>query len=192
MELDERFELADLLRVVTKVELGLDALLDGGEAQLLEMCDLGMRERLVGEIRERRAAPEPQRLSQELHRALRRAVGERPRALLEQPLETCPVELVGCDPDLIAAPARHDHAVGAGGITTVERLAKPRDVHLQALGSAGGRVLAPQLVDQSVGRNDLVGVQQQDRQHRALLARERKLTPCVTDLERAEDPEFHV
>jgi hypothetical protein len=51
---------------------------------------------------------------------------------------------------------------------------------------------APQLVDQPVARHDLIRVQQENRQHGALLAaRERKLPPVVADLERAEDAEIH-
>src|SRR5690242_15142507 len=50
----------------------------------------------------------------------------------------------------------------------------------------------PQLVDQPVGRDDLVRAQQKDRQQRALLrAAKRDDVVAVGDLEWAEDPKFH-
>ena len=54
-----------------------------------------------------------------------------------------------------------------------ELLAQPRDVDLELLRGRRRRRLAPQLVDQPIGRDDLVGVQQQDREQRALLHRRR-------------------
>ena len=51
---DERLELADEVPVPSALELGLDPLLERGEAQLLEPRDLGWRERLECQIRERR------------------------------------------------------------------------------------------------------------------------------------------
>ena len=53
----ERPEPADPLRVVSDRELGLDVLLQRREAKLLEPADLRLRERLVGDVGERAAAP---------------------------------------------------------------------------------------------------------------------------------------
>jgi hypothetical protein len=65
-------------------------------------------------------------------------------------------------------------------------------VHLQALGRGRRRLLAPQLVDQALGRQSLVGMQEQQRQHSALLgAAEREHLSLVAGLQRAEDPEVH-
>ncbi len=58
---DERLELGDELRVAPEREVGLDPLLERDGAQLLEPGDLGLRERLVEEVGERRAAPERER-----------------------------------------------------------------------------------------------------------------------------------
>jgi hypothetical protein len=183
MVADQRFELADHLRVVAERQLGLDALLDGRQAQLLEAGDLALGEGLIREIGERGTTPEREGVSQQLGGALRATAGKGLRALVQQPLEACPVELVGPEPDQVPAPAREDHAVRARPTSALERLAQARDVHLEALGGAGRRVLTPELVDQPVARDDLVRVQQQDRQHRALLAAgERELTALVNDL----------
>ena len=55
--INERFELANRLGVAAEGEPGFDAHLDRRKAELLELCDLGLRERLVGEIGQRGAAP---------------------------------------------------------------------------------------------------------------------------------------
>ena len=81
MQLDKRFQLADQLRVAAQRELGLDALLDGGQVKLLKPGDLALRKRLVRELGERRAAPQPERLAQQLQRPLRGPPDERPAAL---------------------------------------------------------------------------------------------------------------
>ena len=60
---DERLELADELGVASRGEVVVDALLEAGEAQLLQPRDLGLGEALVGEVGKRRAAPERERCS---------------------------------------------------------------------------------------------------------------------------------
>ncbi len=85
---DERLELDDELLVASELEIGLDPLLLGGEAELVEARDLGLSEVRVSELRQRGAAPERERLPQLLrrraraHRARERAV--RPRASPER------------------------------------------------------------------------------------------------------------
>ena len=64
LRIDERLELRDELRVTAECEVGVDPLLERDGAELLEPRDLGLRERLVEEVRERRAAPERERLAQ--------------------------------------------------------------------------------------------------------------------------------
>ena len=65
---DERGELADERGVASKREVGVDPLLEHGEAALLEARDLGPREVVVGEIGQRRPAPQRERLAQLLGR----------------------------------------------------------------------------------------------------------------------------
>ena len=55
---DERLELATSSRACAEREVRVDALLQRVQAQLLEPLDLALRERLVREVGERRAAPE--------------------------------------------------------------------------------------------------------------------------------------
>ena len=54
---DELLQLADELRLAAGREVGLHARLDGGETLLVQPRDLGLRERLEGELGERRSAP---------------------------------------------------------------------------------------------------------------------------------------
>lgn len=53
-------------------------------------------------------------------------------------------------------------------------------------------MVAPKLVDQAIGRDDLVAVEEQDGEHGALLGSAKgELTPFRADLERPENPKFH-
>ena len=95
------------------------------------------------------------------------------------------VEQLGLELDRVARSARDDHA-------GPERLAQARDValedHLDRLGS----LIAPQLIDESVGCDHLVRVQEQEREHGPLLGSAKgkhgSVVPC---LERSKDPELH-
>ena len=53
----ERLELADQSGIHTEREFGIDPILDGGQARVLKPRDLSLGERLVGEVRQRGAAP---------------------------------------------------------------------------------------------------------------------------------------
>src|SRR5215210_2741948 len=112
MQLDERFQLADQLRVATERELGLDPLLDRSEMELFEPSDLALRKRLVGELGERRAAPQSQRLPQKL--------------------EALQVKLSSTDAHQIATATGDHDAVRAVYTVSLKRPAQPRHVHLQA------------------------------------------------------------
>ena len=61
---DERLELGDELIVPAEREVGLDALLERDEPQLLQARDLSGGEILVNEIGQRRPAPERQSLAE--------------------------------------------------------------------------------------------------------------------------------
>jgi hypothetical protein len=59
----EGAQLAREIVVAAALEVGVDAVLEARDAQLLEMVALGLRERLR-ELGERRSAPEGERLAQ--------------------------------------------------------------------------------------------------------------------------------
>ena len=58
---DETLELADHIAVAPELELGVDALAEDNEPQLLEPPDLRLREVVERELGERRPAPERER-----------------------------------------------------------------------------------------------------------------------------------
>jgi hypothetical protein len=187
---DQRLQLPHHLGMGAERQLRLDQRLQRGDPQVLEPGDLPLREGLVGELRQRRAAPQRQRLLERRNGALRVGAGQLGAPLGHQPLEALRVEAVGIERQLVAALARHDHAGRAVTGLTRERLAQARDLHLHRLGGAGGWTLAPELVDQPVRCERLVGVQQQQRQQCPLLApAERNRAALVEDLERAKNAE---
>jgi hypothetical protein len=59
--------------------------------------------------------------------------------------------------------------------------------------SRGGRIFAPKLIDELIGRDDLVRVQDEDRQQRALAkpAEGHSLATVETDLKGPENPELN-
>ncbi len=75
----QRVELADHLGVATGLEIRVDRHLGGAQSQLLEAADLGGRERLLGQVRQRLAAPQRERVARPL--------------LVEQPLGQQHVDL---------------------------------------------------------------------------------------------------
>ena len=83
---DQRLQLPDQLGVPPEGQIGLNPGLQDGEPLLLEPGALGLRERLVGELRQRRAAPQLQRLA-ELGRGESRRRAERLGALVGEPLK---------------------------------------------------------------------------------------------------------
>jgi hypothetical protein len=91
---DEPLELRDHLAMPAALEVVLDRELKRRQPQLLQPPDLRARERHVGHIIERRAAPQSQRLAQ--------------RAPREQALEALRIDRADADAQLIAMAARDD------------------------------------------------------------------------------------
>src|SRR5436190_1337086 len=98
------------------------------------------------------------------------------------------IEPVGVDPDAVAAVRGRDR------VETVpaERLAQLGDVDVDRFFGRGRRRLAPELVDQALARDELVRMQEQDRQDEPLLQpSQRDRLALVDHLERPEDPVLH-
>ena len=105
--------------------------------------------------------------------------------LLAEPLEARHVELVRIDTEHIPRRSRQHPIV-------TDRLAQMRDVDVERLRCARRLALAPEVVPQPFCRDDLVRVQEQDRQQGSLLrAAEREESRFAADLKRPEDPELH-
>ena len=189
---DQRLQLLHNLGMGAQRQLCLDQLLQGGDPHVVKTGDLALREGLVRQLRQRRAAPQGQRPFERRNGTLGTAAGQLAPPLGHEPLEAVRIELLGIEPQLVAAPARHDHPLrsvaGPGG----ERLTQAGDMHLHGLGGVGGWTLAPELIDQPVRAERLVEVQQQQRQQRPLLAApERDRAALDEDLERTENAEVH-
>jgi hypothetical protein len=88
--------------VTAERQVGLDAVLERGEPEFLEPPRLRLGERLVGEVCERRAAPEPERGAQFGGGLLGVAERERFAAPLEESFEPAGVEPLGRNPKDVA------------------------------------------------------------------------------------------
>jgi hypothetical protein len=71
----------------------------------------------------------------------------------DQLLEAQGIELVVANVEYVAGRA----ALESLGLRRRQDLAQPGDLHLQGLTGVRGRVISPELVDEAVGRNHLVG-----------------------------------
>ena len=179
MLFDERVDLGDEAGAAER-EVGVDAILERGEAQLFELGDRALGERLVGEVGERRATPQRFSFVQEL-RALFGFGCARP---FEQPLEALGVDVSGVQSIRVA------DGFDSGG---PERPAQLRHEALQRRRCGRGRLLAPEIVDKTVRGDGFAGVQDQQRQQRAPAAGWDARAPRpVEDLHRAQDPELHL
>ena len=166
--------------MAVELEIGVDPLLERGEPQLLEPVRRGLRPGVEGELGQRGPAPEPERLAQRP----RLCLGVGATRLVEQALEAHGVDSLALDVEDVAGRARLERA-GA------EQPAQLRNGVVQRGRRRRRRPLAPELVDQAVGRNDSPGVEQQDREQRPLpLPRERERALVTDDLERPEQPKL--
>src|SRR5262245_16732982 len=168
---DQSLQLSDQIGIPPLREVALDPLLQTGQAQLLQSRDLGLGERLVQEVRERRTTPEGEPLGEP--------------SLLLQSLETLEVELALLDVDEVAGLPRHDPL-------PTQRLAQLGDVYLQRLPRRLRRALRPQRVDQAIPGNDPVRAQQQHAEERPVLcATHVDRAPVLEHFQRPENPKLH-
>ena len=166
-------------------QLRLVAFFQARQPEFFQPADLGLRERLVAEVGQRRAAPQRHRLVEQLRGLGRAARGERVPALEDELPELGGVQLGREDPQQVA---------GRGGDQAAGRQQPPQpgDRRLQRVRRAGRDVLAPQVDQQLLARQHLVGVQQQVSEHGTLPdAADRDLPAAVLQMERAEDPYPH-
>ena len=183
VQCDECLELADQIAVMTEHEVGVDPVLERRQARFLQARDLALSERLIREIGERLAAPQPQRRAQQLARGGSVAVGERATRVGGHRLETVGVDLTRRRRKQVAAAARQEHLVA-------QCLAQMRHIPLQRFRCRRRWSLAPQLIDQTIARDRLPAAQQQDRQQRPLLrAAEHNRSLAVDHLQRPQNPE---
>jgi hypothetical protein len=182
---NEPFELGHELRATTECKVGFDPVLEGREALLLESLGLERGEGLVEQVRERGPAPETERAPQRGCGLVYVVSCQMFAALGEQSFEAGEVELVRLKTDEVA------RRLAVDAIRT-DDLAEARDVVVERMRRARRRPFPPQAVDQAIAGDDLVRVEQEDREERALLRpSERKLTTVVPYLDGAENSELH-
>ena len=189
MRLDQRLQLPNEALVLAELEVGVDPQLERMHTELLEAHCRRTGELLVRDVDERRAAPERERASQLVRRVGGVASAQRRVAALEPVLEDGQVELVTAEHHDVPGPARVDRVLETRGL---EHLPKLRDPHAQGLRAARGRVLAPELVDKPLGRDDPVGVQEENRQQRLLLQpTQAHDVTAMANLQGAKNAELH-
>ena len=188
----QRLQLAHHLRVPSERQIGLDAPLERSQPQFLQPGDLALRKPFVGEVRQRRPAPQRQRLAQPARRPPRIAAAQRQLGLRQRALKPCHIDIIGPDPKLITTRPRHQPAAIPGGALGPELLTQLRHIDVHALGRGRRRPLTPQLIDQPLRRDNLIAMQQQNGQQRPPLAATHDQRPTTTeDLKRAQQTEFH-
>ena len=186
---DQRLELGHELRAAPEREIGVEAVLERHQPQLLQAGDLALAERLEREVGQRRAAPQRERLAQRPRG--RPPIWSRARRG-EEPLEAVQVERVRPEPQLVARRPRHDDPVPVAVPGGLERPPEPGHRHRERLERVAALGARPQLLEQPVAGDRLAGVQEQQRQQRPLLdAPERELPAADPRLERPQDEEFH-
>ena len=168
---------------------GAGALLLRLRAQVLEPAPLGLRPVGVGEVPERRPAPQLERRVERRQRRVRREPGRRAHALLE----AVGVELVGRDREPVARALAHEQRGRRAAVAVrLEERAQVRHPDRERARRGVARDAGPARLEQRVGRHGAPGVDEQPRQDRALLrAGWGGAGGGPVDLDRAEDAEFH-
>ena len=159
----ERLQLRDELPVPAAGQQRLGPRLQRGQALLLQTAGLRAGGGHRVEVGQRRPAPQAQGLIEVARRRGGIARGQRRVAFGGELLEPQRVQFAGRYPQQVAGRPGHQPAGLAG---RAERLAQLRQADLQAVGGPIGRLAGPQLLDQPVGGDDLVGVRQQHGQDR--------------------------
>ena len=186
MLVGQRLELSDQLAVPAELDLVLDELLARVQAQLIEAGGLADREGLGGEVGERGPAPQAERGAQRFLGLL----GWLGSGCLDEVLELLRVHLLCRDLEGVAGGLPDEHLVGSS--RRFKRASELRDVDLDDVVGRRRRVVAPQELGEPFEGDDVVGLDEQDGEERALLgAAEGERLVATRHLEGAEDPELH-
>ncbi len=157
---DQRLQFADDLGLATQGQIGFHPLLDPDQTQLVEPGNLLLGESLVGEVSQRRPPPKGKGVAEDLGGGVGIPLAESRSSLIEHRPEAIGVELPRVEPkDVPRWPSQDGSSSGVViAVLRGKRSAQLRDVTLDELRSALRRRLAPQTVDQTFGRDDLVSM----------------------------------
>ena len=148
------------------------------EARFFQPAGSVLCERLVAKIGERLATPDRQRIAKNLRVVVQ-------TTFLRELLEAVQVELAPLEPKAVPGRLSHEPVL-------TERSPQLRDGVLKNLRSRRRRPFSPERVDQSVGRNEFIGMQKEVGEESKLLpALKHDGVSVVDDLEWSEDPELH-
>ena len=177
---DQRLELGHDGVVIAEREVSVDALLERDDAKLFEPARLGFGIRLVRDLGVRRPAPQRERVVQEPGAVRGLAIA----CVAQRRLEPGRVDLPRVGAQHVTGRARDQHVLAEQpaqlGNRVVERRAR-----------RARRLVAPELVDDAIGRDDVVRPDEQRREERALpLAGDLDELAVALDLERPQDAEF--
>ena len=155
----ERRQLSDEPLVTAHGQLGVDARLRGGEAELFQPPGLRPGERLVPHLAVGGAPPDLQRLGQPAGRLTGTTPGEVQTPLADQLFEPVGVGHLRRDVEEVPRCARDDEVLGCAGVA--QALAHTRDRRAQGDLGAGPVVGAPQRVHQPVDRDGEAAVDEE-------------------------------
>ena len=153
------------LPVTSGAQRGLQPQLLRLQAQLVEAQGLDLSRVPIGQVRERRPAPQLQGLSEEERRPLGFVDGEHLAGPGDEPLEHGSVDVLGGDGQPVAVRHRVD------GLRP-ERLPKPDDTALHDLRPGRRRPLRPQRVGEAIRAAGLAASGRERGQHDAVARRE--------------------
>ncbi len=181
----QRFQLADQLVVMAKLQVRFDPVLDCHDGQLVEMGPLGVGEAGIGELGQWLAAPQPKSVTEHGGRPGYRALSAQASPFGDQGFESGCVEVSGTDIECVAGFGGDD---GRGS----ERSAQLGDLGLQRVGRLRRLPLAPELVDQTIGADRIPPVERQESQESPLLGTTNRYRHTPSDhLELAEELHVH-
>ena len=156
-------QLTDQLAVAAGGEVGVEASLEHLEPRLLQARQLPREEALARQIGERLAAPELEGRPQYAGGLFGAPLLEEPAAFGAELLEPEQVELLRGDREHVSGPSGLEHLMG------LEQPPQPRDVLVNRARGVVRPVVAPELLDQPVARDDGPRPEQQQREQAALL-----------------------
>ncbi len=169
---DRRIPAPSELRAVRAATELLDQLLERLETQLLEPVGLAPGERLAGQVAQGGPDQTARVASSRARASAAESEPSASRACLRPRSNRDGVELVIGDREPVAG-RRGREPIGI----RAERVTQTRDVDLARLDRAEGLVVGPQSVGQQLGRDRLVPLEEQDREHAPLA--------CAAQIERA-------
>jgi hypothetical protein len=176
--------------VASKGEVRFDPGLERGQSELLQTGDLGLGERLEGEVCKCGSPPECEGIPKRQRRAFRITARELPPTLLQQRLEAVYVELVWRNTQHVARCLR-EQELSAGSVG--KESPQPREIDAQDRVDCLRGSIPPELVDESLARDGLVRVYEEDAEERALFrTTEREYVLVPDDFKRPEDAKLEI